>query len=101
MHTSVALAESLATSPVMVRRIFGALHKAGFITQRKGPQGGAKLKVPAREIGLGAIYQAVGSDWPQVGDKAIDTILKRVHQDSLKAMDETTIAAVAKKLKKV
>jgi Rrf2 family protein len=100
MQTSTTLAEALGTSPVMVRRIFGALHAAGFIQQRKGPAGGAKLKKPAKEIGLGDVYAAVGSDWPQVDEKTIDTVLKRVHQDSLKAMNETTIANVAKKLKK-
>ncbi len=100
MQTSATLAETLGTSPVMVRRIFGALNKAGFIMQRKGPQGGAKLKVAAKTIGLGDVYKAVGSEWPQVGERTIDNVLKRVHQDSLKAMNETSIAVVTRKLKK-
>ena len=47
MHTSSAIAEELKESAVMVRRAFLLLHKAGLIEQKKGPHGGAKLKVPA------------------------------------------------------
>ncbi len=100
MHTSAAIAESLGTSPVMVRRVFSALHQAGFIVQRKGPQGGAKLKAAAKSIGLGDVYAAVAGDWPSTKEKAVDAMLKRVREDAVAAMNDTSIAAVAKKLKK-
>lgn len=100
MHTSAAIAEALGTSPVMVRRVFASLHTAGFIVQRKGPQGGAKLKISAKAIGLGDVYHSAGEGWPATGDKAVDTVLKRVREDAITAMNETTLATLAKKLKK-
>jgi len=56
MQPSAAIAEKLAQSAVMVRRCFLLLHKRGLIEQRKGPNGGARLKLPAKQIGLGDIY---------------------------------------------
>jgi DNA-binding IscR family transcriptional regulator len=100
MHTSAAIAESLKSSPVMVRRVFSALHKAGFIVQRKGPQGGAKLKVAAKSIGIGDVFAAAAGAWPTTSDKTVDAILKRVHEDAVAAMNETTIGSLIKKLKK-
>ena len=100
MHTSAAIAESLKTSPVMVRRVFSALHKAGFIVQRKGPQGGAKLKVAAKSIGLGDVFAAASGVWPATGDKAVDALLKRVRDDAVAAMNDTTVGSLMKKLRK-
>ncbi len=101
MHTSAAIAGALHTSPVMVRRVFSALHGAGFIMQRKGPQGGAMLKVPAKSIGLGDIFAASNGDWPATGDKNIDAAVKRSREDAVSAMNGTTIASLARKWKKV
>ena len=100
MQTSAAIAETLKTSAVMVRRVFAALHEAGFIVQRKGPQGGAKLKVGAKSIGLGDVFAAVGGEWPGVGDKTVDGVLKRVREDAVVAMNETSIAGVVKRMRK-
>ena len=100
MHTSAAIAESLKTSPVMVRRVFSVLHKAGFIVQRKGPQGGARLKLAAKSIGLGDVFAATAGPWPTTSEKAVDAVLKRIRQDAVKAMNETSVASLAKKLKK-
>ncbi|SNS81928.1 DNA-binding transcriptional regulator, IscR family [Granulicella rosea] len=99
-HTSAAIGEALDESPVMVRRVFLLLHEAGFVSQRKGPQGGAKLKMPAKSIGLGDLYAAVAGEWLSVGDKSLDAVLKKTRQQAIEAMNETTIASVAKKLKK-
>jgi DNA-binding IscR family transcriptional regulator len=100
MHTSAAIAEALDESPVMVRRTFLQLHEGGFITQRKGPNGGARLKLPAKEIGLGDVFAATAGEWLEVQDKALGPLMKRVAADGLKAMNETTLAQVAKRLKK-
>ena len=100
LHTSAALAESLGTGPVMVRRLFPALHKAGFIVQHKGPGGGAKLKVSAKAIGLGDVMAASERGSVHTGDKPVDSVLKRAHGDAVKAMNETSIASVVKKMKK-
>jgi len=100
MHTSASIAESLHTSPVMVRRVFSLLSKAGLIAQRKGPQGGAKLKLPAKAIGLGDVYSAAAGPWPLTSEKAIDAVLTRIREDAVAAMNETSLASLAKKLKK-
>lgn len=100
MHTSAAIAAALGTSPVMVRRIFTPLHKAGFILQRKGPQGGAQLKTSPKSIGFGDVFAAVGGAWPGAGDKVTDNLLQRARADAIKAMNDTTIASLTKKLKK-
>jgi len=102
MHTSAAIAETLGESAVMVRRAFLQLHKAGFIAQRKGPNGGARLKLALKEIGVGDLYAAVSDSeaWLLVTDKALALLLKRTADDAVKAMNETTLAQLAKRLKK-
>ena len=100
MQTSASLAQTLHTSPVMVRRVFSALHKAGVLVQRKGPQGGAKLKTQAKAIGLGDIYAAVSGDWPLTQEKAVDAALKRLRTDAITAMNETSLASLAKRIRK-
>ena len=100
MQTSASIAEKLKTSPVMVRRIFAPLHQAGFIIQRKGPQGGAQLKAAPKAIGFGDVYAAVGGTWPSSGDKAADALLQKSRIAMIAAMNETTIAALTKRQKK-
>jgi DNA-binding IscR family transcriptional regulator len=100
MHTSAAIAEELTESAVMVRRCFLLLHKQGLIEQRKGPNGGAKLKLPPKQIGLGDIYVATENDWLVLDDPAVDGLLKRVRAEGLEAMNETSLAQMLKRLKK-
>jgi len=100
MHTSAAIAEQLTESAVMVRRCFLLLQKQGLIEQRKGPNGGAKLKLPAKQIGLGDVYVATENDWLVLDDPAIAGLLKRVRAEGLEAMNETSLAQMLKRLKK-
>jgi DNA-binding IscR family transcriptional regulator len=100
MHTSAAIAEELSESAVMVRRCFLLLQKRGLIEQRKGPHGGAKLKVPAKQIGLGDVYLATEGDWLIHGDPAIAGLLKRVRAEGVLAMNETTLAQTLKRLRR-
>jgi DNA-binding IscR family transcriptional regulator len=100
MHTSAAIADELGESAVMVRRAFLRLHDGGFIMQRKGPNGGARLKVPAKEIGLGDLYAATVGEWLTLEDKALAPLLKRAKSDATAAMNGTTLAQVVKRLKK-
>lgn len=100
LHTSAALAEALGTGPVMVRRLFPALHRAGFIVQQKGPGGGAKLKVAAKAIGLGDVLVASERRSTETGEKAMDAVLARAQRDAVKAMNETSIASVVKRLRR-
>ena len=101
MHTSAAIAETLKESAVMVRRTFLLLHKAGLIVQRKGPNGGAKLKIPAKQIGLGDVFDATAGEWLAVEDKALVGLMKKIRGDAVAAMNEHSLSGVVKRLKKV
>src|SRR5664279_2007214 len=100
MHTSAAIAEKLKESAVMVRRCFLLLHKKGLIEQRKGPHGGAKLKLAPKQIGLGDIYLATEGDWLVLNDPAIASLLKRVREEGVLAMNDTTLAQIIKRMNK-
>jgi DNA-binding IscR family transcriptional regulator len=101
MHTSAEIAEALKESAVMVRRTFLLLHKAGLIVQRKGPNGGAKLKIPAKQIGLGDVFDATAGEWMAVQDKTLAGLMKKVRSDAVAAMNEHSLSGVVKRLKKV
>jgi len=100
MHTSAAIAEKLSESAVMVRRCFLLLHKKGLIEQRKGPHGGAKLKLAPKQIGLGDVYLATEVDWLVFEDPTIAGLLKRVREEGVLAMNETTLAQILKRIRK-
>jgi DNA-binding IscR family transcriptional regulator len=100
MHTSASIAQALKESAVMVRRSFLLLHKAGLIVQRKGPHGGAKLKVPAKQIGLGDVFAATSGDWLSIEEKAVAGLMKKVRADAVDAMNEHSLAGVVKRLRK-
>jgi DNA-binding IscR family transcriptional regulator len=100
MLTSTEIADALKESAVMVRRSFLLLHKAGLIVQRKGPHGGAKLKVSPKQIGLGDVFAATSGDWLTVEDKAIAGLMKKVREDAVEAMNEHSLAGLVKRLKK-
>jgi DNA-binding IscR family transcriptional regulator len=100
MHTSAVIAEKLNESAVMVRRAFLLLHKAGLIVQRKGPHGGAKLKLSPKQIGLGDVFAATAGDWISIEDKALTGLMKKVRADAVEAMNEHSLAQVVKKFRK-
>ncbi len=100
MHPSAEIAGSLKESAVMVRRCFLLLHKQGLIEQRKGPNGGARLKLAPKQIGLGDVYVATEGDWLDVDDPAISGLMKRVREDGMSAMNETTLSQMLKRIRK-
>ena len=100
MHTSADIAAALSESAVMVRRCFLLLHKRDLIEQRKGPHGGARLKLAPKQIGLGDIYLATEGDWLATDEPAISGLLRRVRRDGIEAMNETTLAQVLKRTRK-
>lgn len=57
--TSSDLAGSVRTSDAFVRRVLGALRKAGVVESEQGATGGIRLSRPADEITLGAVYRAL------------------------------------------
>ncbi len=56
--TSLRIAQSVNTNPVVVRRITGQLARAGLVRVKRGP-GGARLRRPADRITLRDIWRAV------------------------------------------
>ena len=60
--TSEAIAKSLHTNPVVVRKILKLLEREGLVALRQGRQGGVGLRHPASRITLGQIYKAVESE---------------------------------------
>jgi DNA-binding IscR family transcriptional regulator len=100
MHTSAAIAEKLTESAVMVRRCFLLLHKKGLIEQRKGPHGGARLKLAPKQIGMGDVYLATEDDWLVLDDPTIAGLMKRVREEGVQAMNETTLAQMLKRINK-
>lgn len=57
--TSEALAGSVNTNPVVIRRVLSTLRRAGFVCCAKGAGGGATLCRPPEEIPLDVIYRTV------------------------------------------
>ena len=100
MHTSSAIADELGESAVVVRRMFLLLHKAGLMQQKKGPHGGAKLTMGAKQIGVGTVFAAVSNGWLVLGDAAVDATMKKVRVEAIEAMNQTSLAQVMKKMRK-
>jgi Rrf2 family protein len=60
--TSGLIASSVKTNSVIIRRLMGQLKKSGLIHTTRGNSGGIELAIPAGEITLLDIYQAVEPD---------------------------------------
>lgn len=59
-QTSEEIARHHATHPVVVRRVFGLLRRAGILASEKGHHGGWRLIRPASQVTLADIYRAIG-----------------------------------------
>jgi Rrf2 family protein len=59
LQTSDDVAGRLNINPVVIRRVFSLLHRAGLVESHKGPHGGSRLARPARAITLADIYSAL------------------------------------------
>lgn len=57
--TSAEMAGSVNTNPAFLRRILGALSRAGLVESQPGARGGWRLRRAPEDISLLAIYQAV------------------------------------------
>ena len=58
--SSAALAASMPTNPVVVRRVTALLARAGLIATRAGASGGAWLLHPPEAVHLNEVLRAVG-----------------------------------------
>jgi len=57
-----AIAEKENLSPEFLEQIFFRLRKAGLISSTRGPGGGFKMNIPASEMTIAQIFNAVGED---------------------------------------
>ncbi len=108
-HRSEDVAHRLGTNPVVVRRVFLELRKAGLIRSHKGPSGGSKLAAPAKEITLRDIHRAVQPHGvlhaPQSSPiPGLASALKGILNDASRALEkelaETTLSQLVKKAQK-
>ncbi len=104
--SSGELATSIATNPVVVRRVTSMLAKAGLIATRPGASGGAWLLRPAEAIGLDAVLRAVnggahfgapppGSKDCPVGErlpKAVSAAITAADDAAARQLATTTVA---------
>lgn len=66
--TSAALARSVNTNAVVLRRLMSELAKSGLIETQRGPGGGSKLSSAASEISLLQVHRAVAGNVEPFGD---------------------------------
>ncbi|MFC9226850.1 Rrf2 family transcriptional regulator [Streptomyces hygroscopicus] len=111
--TSAEIADSLASNPVLVRRILGSLRNAGLVWSTEGRGGGWSLARAPRDITLYDAYAAVEegqilsrhahppSDACEVG-RNISALLEVEFRDAERAMEErlgrTTIAHLLRRV---
>ena len=114
--TSEAIAEHVKTNPAVVRRLVGALQKAGLVASKLGPGGGLSLAREARLISLGCVYAALKEDSTNLlipertvsspsGDltrgimESLEETCTKAEQALWAALGETTIADVLEEAK--
>lgn len=101
--SSAALAASMPTNPVVVRRVTAMLAKAGLIGTRSGASGGAWLLRDPKGIGLDVVLRAVngcahlGSPPPGAKGCPVGELIPVAVQAALDAAD----AAAAERLAKI
>lgn len=106
---SDAVACSVNTNPVVIRRILCALSKAGLVTSQTGAAGGSRLALKPHQITLLEVYRAVDAGeifslHPQppnakcpVGmniEGALDRILDEVERGVERVLEKITIEKV-------
>ena len=64
--TSEAIARSVNTNPVVVRRVLADLRRAGLVETRRGVGGGVALARPASRITLRCVWEAIDEGEPQL-----------------------------------
>ncbi len=96
--TSEAIARSVNTNPVVIRRILSELKGAGLVVTHKGASGGTRLAREPRSISLDAVYRAIHggpsfSAHPQQPDqrcpvgRKIEIVLEEVFASAEQALE--------------
>ncbi len=108
--SSAALAASMPTNPVVVRRVTSMLAKAGLIATRAGSNGGAWLLKPADTLSLDQVLRAVhghahlGMPRPGAEDcpivqkipKAVGAAIMAADQAAAERLSHVTVADLLK-----
>lgn len=98
--TSEALAHSVNTNPVVIRRLLGELAEARLVETQRGPGGGAKLARAAAGITLAEVYRGVVGEIAPFGahpnQPAQCCPVGRNIKRALEAVSERARAAVAR-----
>ena len=111
LQTSEEIARKLHINPVVVRRVFALLHRAGLLDSQKGPHGGSRLSRSAKQITLADIYKALDggelyreADFPGAHSAKVSAALKKVFAAADRAMrdelEKTSLSQVARKAAK-
>jgi DNA-binding IscR family transcriptional regulator len=100
--SSSALAASIPTNPVVIRRVTAMLAKAGLIGTRAGAGGGAWLLQAPSKIGLDRVLSAVnegahlGCPPPGARDCPISQSIPRAVAGAIRAADQAAAGSLAR-----
>ena len=111
-HSSREIAGSVATNPVVIRRLLSELARAGIVDSTHGAKGGFRLARPAAKISLYDVYQAVeGGGFFALPEKGNDKcpvscqmkgflggVFSRVESKVAPELKRTTLADVVRRL---
>jgi len=110
LKTSEEIAGRLQINPVVVRRIFSLLRRAGLLASQKGPHGGSKLARGAKQITLADIYGALDGGelfhsartgpQPAKVNAAVKRAFERAEEAMREELGRTTLNQIAKKAAK-
>ena len=107
--TNQQIAGSLRASGHHLAKVMQRLAKVGLVDSIRGPQGGFLLKVPAEQVTLLAIYEAVEGPLQEsgclLGDPICDRtrcvlgeVVQSIHQQLRDYLQKTTLAELADSL---
>lgn len=108
--SSEVLAGSAGANPVHVRRVLGALRRAGLVASRPGVHGGWQLARAADIVTLDDVWRAVQGDDPMIGlhgaapqcavgqriQRALSDVERRAAQAVEEELARTTICDLAR-----
>ena len=111
-HSSREIAGSVATNPVVIRRLLSQLARAGIVASAHGAKGGFRLARPAAKVSLYDVYRAVEEGGffalPQKGNAKcpvacqmkdiLDGVFARVESKVVPELKRATLADVVRRL---
>jgi Rrf2 family protein len=111
-HNSREIAGSVATNPVVIRRLLAQLARAGIVESSHGSKGGFRLARPAAQVRLYDVYRAVEEGGffalPEKGNdkcpvacrmkEILDGVFARVEAKVAPELKRATLADVVRRL---